>query len=179
MLHTRYERSIWRSLSVHTCSKPTQTIAQQHAPALYAAAHDLYSQTYPGIFVLETGPYLPATSGRTHPPSSGSTATRYGRCIHRSCQMLTRAPSTPRTPNPLGDLGTRSPLLNGIWMSVARRAVPRVCGARPCKGGGPRSPPLEGGSVRFCSWCRPRMGGRPRPPPAGEGSYRLVSGAAW
>ena len=141
----------------------------------------LVHQTHPSLFFfcLRTGPYLPASIGRQCPPPRRSTATRYGRCIHRSCQMLTRAPSTPRTPNPLGDLGTRSPLLNGIWMSVTRRAVPRVCGARPCKGGGPRSPPLEGGSVRFCSWCRPRMGGRPRPPPAGEGSYRLVSGEAW
>ena len=47
MLHTRYERSIWRSLSVHTSSNLTQTKAQQHAPAPRATAHDLNRQRKP------------------------------------------------------------------------------------------------------------------------------------
>ena len=77
VLHTRYERSIWRSLSVDTCGKPMQAIAQQHAPAPYATAHDLYSHRYP----------LPVSSTAFLRPAStrGDQAVHAVRCRRNSC----------------------------------------------------------------------------------------------
>ena len=54
-----------RSFSVDTCGKQTQIIAQQHAPAPYATAHDLYSQRYP-LYVSSTAFLRAASTGGEH-----------------------------------------------------------------------------------------------------------------
>ena len=70
---TRYERSILRSPSVDTCSKPTQTIAPQHAPLLKATTHELYSQRHQ-LYVNSTAFLRALSTGGEH-------------AIHAVCRM--------------------------------------------------------------------------------------------